>query len=145
MSLDGDNPADVMAEFEELENELSTVLKFNSRDSARFYEIDAQALVSSESQTLESMRNYYGGSELNKLVEGAMGCPVSQYAFRACSPTANPHDPDWYELLFESSIRGAFSFFSVLTFRNPERSIVWDIASRYEYILRGVADGIEGA
>jgi hypothetical protein len=143
MGLEGKNAEELLQEFDDIEQYIDHNLRFDSQNHSRFYEIDVQALIASDGMTLDHMRQWGESSPLYGQIENTLGHPVSQYGFRICSPTATPGDEDWYDLTFEASLRSAYAYFAFLTFRNPMRSAVWDVAGRVVEIFQEIADMME--
>ena len=147
MGIEGETITETLQEFDELEHQLLQFLRFDSQKFARFYEVDAQVLVASDVNTLDSLRRSSGHvsppNPLYEQIEDALGHPVSRHALHFCSPTASPGDGDWYDLSFEASLRSAYNYFGYLVFRNSERSVVWDVATRITDLFQAIASGVE--
>lgn len=143
MGLEGLDIVETLNEFDEIEQLFLESLSFDSNGQARFYELDLQVLVESRGIALDQIRQLAEGNNFHERIEASLGHPISRSGFRLCSPTGSPLDENWYEIHFDASLRSSNNYFALLTFRNPERSIVWDLAHRATELLQTIAENIE--
>lgn len=137
LQLEGLGVIDVLEEFENIEKLLLTEFAVGSKETARFYEFDAQALVWSPESPIESIRAQTQDWPLLKEVGRILKKPVSGYSLKAASQTGIPTDEDWLELELQPAPRSPTSaFVALLVCRNPDRKVVFDTASRTIEIFR---------
>ena len=144
LQLEGTDVVAVLDEFDKLEALLREIFRFESKESARFYEVDAQALVWSPLTPLDAVRNCGADWTLPKRIGEIIKHPVTAYSLKVSSPDRLPVEEDWYELYIEPSSRSPeAAYFTYLVFRKPDRIAVWEMAGRVPEIFRLVAQSIE--
>lgn len=139
--MEGTEVMDVLEEFETLEKLLLTEFAVDSMETARFYELDAQALVWSPQSPIESIRARTKDWPLLNEIGRILKHPVSGYSLTVASQTGVPTGEDWLQLQLEPGSRSpTLAYFALLICRKPDRKVVFDTASRTIEIFRLAAE-----
>lgn len=140
LGVGGNEIVDAVDEFERIEEVLRDDLRFDSREHARFFEVDSQVLVWSEQSPIETIRERVAEHSFADQVGKVLKHTVAPFGFRFVISGELPGSEEWHELLIEPSIRSPEnSYFGMLVFRRRLWEPVRDVAIRVSEIFEQLA------
>lgn len=144
LGITGTVAADVVSEFELLERRLQDHLFFDSRENARFYEVDADVLVWTTHSPIATMRKSLDQNHvLLDTMSESLGHKVGLHGAVVAATDSLPGSEEWHEIHVRPSLRSPeHAFQMVLVFRRREWEPVYKLASRIPAIFEQICEGL---
>jgi len=134
----------LVSEMDALEDLLLDRLGFDSQKSAFFYELLAEAEVSTDRSPAEVLGSKFIQQGIFRSLSTAIGEPTTNFGFRLVPTNANPNQPEWHDIRIQPDVARATTHYYLATvFRSAERSKVMDFASRLTGILSDALTELE--
>jgi hypothetical protein len=142
--IEGADNESMVDELDILEGMISDSFNVESESIARFYEVDAQALIRSRKSPIEVVRLYGADAGKFEQIGDIIGIETGAYGFKISSMMSQPSDEDWFEMLLEPNSRSPHTdYFAYLILRKNNRMKVTDIARRIKLVFQQVIERLE--
>lgn len=146
IGLRGSDPAQVAEEFDALEDLLLHKVGFASQASAKYYQMQFQAIIDSTTRTaLADVQRHFSSLPILSELSTTVGHPVTNFGFRLVTPDVAPNATEWFDMRVEPDVlQPNQSYLVYLVYRSSNRLEIVGFARDITKTISKVLKVIEG-